>query len=81
MIDTVPFMDVGPNMVGIRQFDSSLVGIQESPPPDRMSSKLFLAKIQTGEEYGYYDPYKTCFKNRRFVLCIQTDNLPLFQTW
>jgi hypothetical protein len=24
MIDTVPFMDVGPNMVGIRQFDSSL---------------------------------------------------------
>jgi hypothetical protein len=42
MIDIVPFMDVGPNMVGIRQFDSSLVRIQEGPPPDRMSSKPFL---------------------------------------
>jgi hypothetical protein len=58
MIDTVPFIDVVPNMVGIRQFDSSLVGIQEGPPPDRMSSKPFIVKIQTGKEYGYYDPYK-----------------------
>ena len=124
MIDTVPFIDVGPNMVGIRQFDSSLVGIQEGPPPDRMSSKPFIVKIQTGKEYGCYDPYKKLmlydrsvaldikfsspvlyhlanecgvlagtkwttkkifcwayFKNRGFVLCIQTDNLPPFQTW
>jgi hypothetical protein len=124
MIDTVPFMDVGPNMVGIRQFDSGLVGIQQGPPPDRMSSKPFIVKIQTGKEYGYYDPYKTLmlydrsvtldiefsspvlyhlanecgvlagtkwttkkifcwayFKKRGFVLCIQTDNLPPFQTW
>jgi parallel beta-helix repeat protein len=119
MIDTVPHMDVGPYKVGIRQFDSSLVGIQEGPPPERMSSKPFLVKIQTGKEYGYYDPYKKLvlydrsvtldikfsspvlyhlanecgvlagtkwttktifcwayFKNRGFVLCIQTDNLP-----
>ena len=124
MIDTVPFMDVGPNMVEIRQFNSSLVGIQEGPPPDRMSSELFIVKIQTGKEYGCYDPYKQLmlydrsvtldikfsspvlyhlanecgvlagmkwttkkifcwayFKNRAFVLCIKTDNLPPFQTW
>ena len=124
MKDTLPHMDVDLNMVGIRQFDSSLVGIQEGPPPDRMSSKPFIVKIQTGKEYGYYDPYKKLmlydrsvtldiefsspvlyhianecgvlagtkwttkkifcwayFKNRGFVLCIQTDNLPPFQTW
>lgn len=125
MKDTVPHMDFGPNRVGIRQFDSSLVGIQEGPPPDRMSSKPFIVKIQTGKkEYGYYDPYKKLvlydrsvtldiifsspvlyhlanecgvlagtkwttktifcwayFKNKGFVLCIQTDNLPPFQTW
>jgi hypothetical protein len=49
--DTVPFMDVGPDMVGIRQFDSSLVGITEGPSPDRTSSKPFIVKIQTGKEY------------------------------
>jgi hypothetical protein len=38
-------MDVGPYKVGIRQFDSSLVGIQEGPPPERMNSKPFIVKI------------------------------------
>jgi hypothetical protein len=114
MIDIVPFMNVGPNMVRI----------QEGPPPDRMSSKPFIVKIQTGKEYGRYDPYKKLmlydrsvtldikfsspvlyhlanecgvltgtkwttkkifcwayFKNRGFVLCIQTDNLLPFETW
>ena len=124
MMDTMPFNDGGPNMVEIRQFDSSLVGIQEGPPPDRLNSKPFIVKIQTGKEYGGCDPYKKLmlydrsvtldikfsspvlyhianecgvlagtkwttkkifcwayFKNRGFVLCIQTDNLPPFQTW
>ena len=111
-------------MAAIRCFDSSLARIQEGPPPDRMSSKSFIVKIQTGKEYGHYDPYKKLvlydqsvtldiqfsspvlyhlanecgvlagtkwttkqifcwayFKNRGSVLCIQTDNLPPFQTW
>jgi hypothetical protein len=52
MIDTVSVM------AATACFDSSLVSIHEVPPPDRMSSKLFIVKIQTGKEYGYDDPYK-----------------------
>jgi hypothetical protein len=45
MIDTVPFMDVGPNMVGIRQFDSSLVGIKEGPIWYRTGDENFISSV------------------------------------
>ncbi|XP_076362998.1 uncharacterized protein LOC143253279 isoform X2 [Tachypleus tridentatus] len=40
----------------IRTFDSSLKGIMEGPPPDPKSSKRFIVKIQSGEEYYPYYP-------------------------
>jgi hypothetical protein len=70
MIDTVPFMDVGPNIVGKRQFDSSLVGIKEGPPPNRLNSKPFIVKIQTGKEYGCYKPLFLKYAQQNIVLVV-----------
>ncbi|CAG2199188.1 unnamed protein product [Mytilus edulis] len=41
-----------------RTFDPKLVGLGKGTPPDRNSCTRFIVKIQSGREYGYYDPYK-----------------------
>ncbi|CAG2199185.1 unnamed protein product [Mytilus edulis] len=45
------------NKMKIRSFSPKLVGIRQGTPPDRNSSKRFIVKIQSGREYGYYDPH------------------------
>ena len=46
---------------GIRTFNSKLVGIGEGPKPNRMSSKLFIVKIQSGAEYYTYNEKSKLF--------------------
>lgn len=45
-------------VLNLRSFHPNLVGIRKGTPPDKSSSKKFIVKIQTGREYGYYDPFK-----------------------
>ena len=47
MTDTTPILNVG-----------ILTRIQEGPPPDRMSSKPFIVKIQTEHVHGDNNPCK-----------------------
>ncbi|CAG2242214.1 unnamed protein product [Mytilus edulis] len=44
--------------LNLRSFHPNLVGTREGNTPDKSSSNKFIVKIQTGREYGYYDPLK-----------------------
>lgn len=58
MADTRPVHSHDDNMFHIRTFHPSLKGIREGPPPDPKSSKQFIVKVQSGQEYGPFDPQK-----------------------
>lgn len=75
MKDTKPIMEPGT----VRTFDSSLKGIKEGPKPNPLSTRKFIVKVQSGQEYGCFDPNKTLLLyDRSVTLDIYLSNLELY---
>ncbi|XP_063405090.1 uncharacterized protein LOC134688362 [Mytilus trossulus] len=65
--------------INLRTFHPNLVGIRKGTPPDKSSSTKFKVKIQTGREYGYYDPFKKLVVyDQTVTLDIQFSNPKLY---
>ncbi|CAG2222178.1 unnamed protein product [Mytilus edulis] len=75
MKDTKPFMKPGE----VREFDSSLIGIMEGPIPNPLSTNKFIVKVQSGQEYGGFDPNKVLMLyDRSVTLDINLSNSKLY---
>ncbi|CAG2195420.1 unnamed protein product [Mytilus edulis] len=75
MKNTEPFMK--PGMV--RNFNPSLKGIKEGPKPDPKSSKKFIVKVQSGQEYGQFESLKILvLYDRSVTLDIKLSNPELY---
>ncbi|CAC5372905.1 unnamed protein product [Mytilus coruscus] len=75
----VPPKDREPNQIYTRKFNPKLEGISEGVSPDTNSCKRFIVKIQTGKEYGFYDPNTKIFAYDQTVsLDIQFSNPTLY---
>ncbi|CAC5376235.1 unnamed protein product [Mytilus coruscus] len=75
MKDTKPVMEPG----NVRRFDSSLKGIKDGPKPNPLSTKKFIVKVQSGQEYGCFNPNKMhTLYNRSLTLDIKLSNPELY---
>jgi hypothetical protein len=73
MVNTVKWNDyLGPGKSAVRWTNAPLPGLGKGQPPDKLSERKFIIKVQSGTEYTPYNP------NKDLRLYDQTQTLDVF---